>query len=237
MASDPATPPPAASLPALRLLERHSPHEIADAIEIMLDFLDVLGGEADLEEPGLEDSFMDHAADGPGCSVADAGGPSWTEWQTRGRHKLSRGGTEKASRRDDIPDQHEDDEDDDPDTGIEDDPLGCDPEEDRCLAGDDMIRSGAIIATGIYGFNYAATGGREIGDAEDAEREGMIHDVPTLPVYSLEPNAFTGNREFLGRSNLLTSFRTNGHDCRSADSGRVLKTTGWVDKDKPGEPV
>lgn len=45
-------------------------------------------GDPDLEETGLEDGFVAHAANGPGCPIAD------------------------------------------PDFGVEDDPLGCDPEED-----------------------------------------------------------------------------------------------------------
>ena len=174
MASDPATPPPAASLPALRLLERHSPHEIADAIEIMLDFLDVLGGEADLEEPGLEDSFMTHEADGPGCPIADAGGPTWTEWQTRGRYKLSRGGTEKATRRDDNPDQSEDDEDDDNDTTAEDGPPHGDgapgDREDAEPEHDREECSEPHHPTPIYGADQA---GRMMHEAEAGDSYGM----------------------------------------------------------------
>ena len=227
--------PPVMSLPALWLLERHSPQEIADAIEIMMDFLNVFAGDVEAEpgtwteatgprdhDPGLTD---DHELTG------DEQDAPWTEFNTRGRHKHTAGGTEPF-------DRHEDDEDDDPDTGIEDDPLGCDPEEDRCLAGDEMMRSGAIIATGIYGFNYAATGGREIGDADDAENDQMTGNVPMPPVHSLEPNAFNGKREYLGHANLMTSFRANGDSkVRSADSGRLLVTNLRNDQTKPGEPV
>jgi hypothetical protein len=106
-----------------------------------------------------------------------------------------------------------------------------DPEGDFCLAGEDRI----VAGSGIGGSGYSADNGA--GDADDAEREGMIHDVPTLPVYSLEPNAFSGERQYLGRSNLLTSFRTNGNEVRSADSGRVLVTNRRNDQTKPGEPV
>lgn len=57
----------------------------------------------DLEEAGLEDSFVTHPANGPGCPISDVGGgavddegepdddargdTSWTEWHTRGRSK------------------------------------------------------------------------------------------------------------------------------------------------------
>ena len=36
------------------------------------------------------------------------------------------------------------------------------------------------------------------GDADDAENEQMEHDVPCLPVHSLEPNIFNGQRQVLG---------------------------------------
>jgi hypothetical protein len=51
-------------------------------IEVALDLLDAADPDPDLEEHGLEDSFCEHEGlncDGPGCSVADAGGPSWRE--------------------------------------------------------------------------------------------------------------------------------------------------------------
>lgn len=47
------------------------------------------------------------------------------------------------------------------------------------------------------------------GDSEpdyDDEREQMLHDVPCLQVFSLEPNLFNGKRVFLGISNLQPSF-------------------------------
>jgi hypothetical protein len=44
---------------------------------------------------------------------------------------------------------HEDDEDDDSDSGVEDDPLGIDPEEDCCSAGDDgcgpLLSHGQVV--------------------------------------------------------------------------------------------
>jgi hypothetical protein len=38
-----------------------------------ITMLDLEDGDPDLEEPGLEDSFCSHHADGPGCPVADHG--------------------------------------------------------------------------------------------------------------------------------------------------------------------
>jgi hypothetical protein len=43
------------------------------AIEHLIDKLDQQDGDPDLEEHGLEDGFTPHAADGPGCPVADCG--------------------------------------------------------------------------------------------------------------------------------------------------------------------
>jgi hypothetical protein len=44
---------------ATRLLSRHSPHEIAEAIEVLVDVLDLLGGDPDKED--ATDSEDDHA--------------------------------------------------------------------------------------------------------------------------------------------------------------------------------
>ena len=43
-------PPAAAARIAFKLLNRHSPNEIADAIEIMMDVLDFMGGDPDAED-------------------------------------------------------------------------------------------------------------------------------------------------------------------------------------------
>ncbi len=40
----------------------------------------------------------------------------------------------------------------------------------------------------------------------DDEREQMIDDVPCLHVYAIEPDPVTGQRQFLGMSNLSSSF-------------------------------
>lgn len=66
------------------LFNRHSAAEIAEAIEIMVDVLDLLGGDPDLEETDTEDSFaLSPAAltstGGAGCPLADPGGTLTTE--------------------------------------------------------------------------------------------------------------------------------------------------------------
>lgn len=75
-------PPAAAGRIAAALLNRHSPHEIAEAVEVLVDVLDLIGGDADEEENGDErdsnnaedeELFADFGA-GPGCPISDPGG-------------------------------------------------------------------------------------------------------------------------------------------------------------------
>jgi hypothetical protein len=122
-------------------------------------------------------------------------------------------------------------EDDDPDTGVEDDPLGIDPEVDCCLAGDDMVLAGSASRAGLVGEDDGP------GDADDAEREQLPDDVPMPLVWSAEHNIFTDSRVPLGRSNLQSSFRTNGNEVRSADSGAVFVSDARSNTRKPGAPV
>lgn len=68
-------PPAAAARICAELLNRHSPHEIACAIEILIDLRDIMEGDADAETEGLEDDFTPMPAEvdfGPGCPIADA---------------------------------------------------------------------------------------------------------------------------------------------------------------------
>jgi hypothetical protein len=46
----PGPPQAAVALFAERLLARHSAHEIAEAVEVLIDVLDMLGGDAELED-------------------------------------------------------------------------------------------------------------------------------------------------------------------------------------------
>jgi len=57
-----------------------TPERIADAIELLVGMLDTAQPCAECEESGIEDSFMEHPADGPGCSVADQDAGAWVEW-------------------------------------------------------------------------------------------------------------------------------------------------------------
>ena len=99
-----AFPPAAAARIAGSLLNRHSPHEIAEAIEILLDVLDLMGGDPDVELNGDEEE--------PCGDETDA---AWMEWHTmRGSAKR---GANFAGR-------HEDDEEDGEDCdGFENEPL------------------------------------------------------------------------------------------------------------------
>lgn len=80
-------PPAAASLVFARLLDRHSPGEIAQAIEVLIDLCDLLDGDPDLEaEPDAEEDDPSGQCDedgintalgnvifwqGPGCPLGD----------------------------------------------------------------------------------------------------------------------------------------------------------------------
>ncbi|MEO7737939.1 MAG: hypothetical protein ABIS10_01405 [Novosphingobium sp.] len=76
-----------------QLLNRHSPHEIAEAVEVLLDVLNLMGGDPDAEDAtDAEDDFSisPQALDfttGAGCEVADADQASWEEFHTRGNRK------------------------------------------------------------------------------------------------------------------------------------------------------
>jgi hypothetical protein len=69
-------PPAAAARVCAKLLNRHSAHEIACAIEVLIDLRDLIEGDPDAESHALEDDFTPMPADidfGPGCSIADPG--------------------------------------------------------------------------------------------------------------------------------------------------------------------
>ena len=68
-------PPAAASRVAAALLNRHSAGEIAEAVTVLIDVLDLMGGDPDLETQAIEDDFtpMPSGIDfGPGCEISDA---------------------------------------------------------------------------------------------------------------------------------------------------------------------
>lgn len=105
-------PPLAAGRLAAQLLNRHSPHEIAEAITVLIDVLDLLGGDPEAEDNG------DHEG-----SDGDDNDQAWLEWATLDAAG-KRAGNNTGHNEHGIP-LHEDDEDDDPldSTGAEDDGL------------------------------------------------------------------------------------------------------------------
>lgn len=138
---------------------------VEQIVEQLVEALDADDGDPDIELNGDEQD-----------DDGDRHDRSWTEWDTRGRHKHLLGHVGNEGHQ-----LHEDDEEDDPaedddaDTGIEDDPRGFDPEED-------------------------------FGAEEHGEGEQMPGDVPMPAVYSLDYDPFTDQRRFLGYSNLQSSF-------------------------------
>lgn len=173
--------PAAAARMAASLLNRHSPHEIAEAIEVLVDVLDLIGGDPESEN------------DDPAEAVGDEHDAAWIEW-----HRM-RGSQKSGSN---IAGQNEDDEDDDP--AEDDDP-------DSCAAHDDR-------GTDAPGGDDGQPGVPEDHEnSHDHEIEQMLDDVPTVPVYAIEPNLFTGKRECLGMSNLQPSFKGNGANVKAAD--------------------
>jgi hypothetical protein len=94
---------------------------------------------------------------------------------------------------------------------------------DYCNAGEDRITGGHVVNPAAFSADQGA------GDPEDAEREGLHDDVPMLPVFSLDHNMFSDLRQPLGFSNMQSSFRTNGQDVRSADSGKpTAQIIRWI---------
>ena len=169
-------PPARASRIAAVLLNRHSAHEIGEAIDVLLDVL------ALLDPPAEDEPDFRAVSDGmPGCPL-DAepdcdgkGDQAWIEWHTmRGPQKKGHNLTAG----------HEDDEDSDP--AEEDDPSGqCDE--------DGINTQGQGLQVGRH-----SGPGCELSDAgepqHDAEVEQMIGDVPAPAVFSLDHDPFTDRR-------------------------------------------
>ena len=131
----PALPPAAAARIASTLLNRHSAGEIAAAIEILIDALDLLGGDPDAEDAtDLEDNHalspqaLRYASDVPGCGISDPDAVGYLEWDQLGSHKADPHGGERLARDAYGRIALEDDEDDDP--AEEDDPAGGNVEDD-----------------------------------------------------------------------------------------------------------
>jgi hypothetical protein len=213
----PGTIPP---MPAVaRILSRYDRAKLEAFIAIAIDLTEALDGDPEGESATWTEAIEAREDDALLPDDSEAAGDehdaAWTEWQTRGRHKLAGGSSEPA----DLA-GGEDAEDDDPDTGVEDE-VG-------------LVRCIDVPGCPISDPDYAVD---DLGCDENAddEIEQMVDDVPMLLAVTAEHNIFTDERHSLGISNLQTSFRTNGSEIRSADSGEVHRSTGWCNK--PGTPV
>jgi hypothetical protein len=119
--------PARASRIAAALLNKHSPHEISEAIELLIDVLDLIG------PPDEDAGDLAAVADGLPGDVADTepdcdakGDQAWVEWHTMHGNRKKRGQNLLAS-------QEDDEEDDAPE---QDDESGqCDEDGINCSAG------------------------------------------------------------------------------------------------------
>lgn len=61
-------------MPAVaRNLSRFDRAQLHGFIAVAIDLADAMDGDPDLEATGLEDDFVQHHANGPGCLIANAG--------------------------------------------------------------------------------------------------------------------------------------------------------------------
>jgi hypothetical protein len=216
-----------APMPAVtRVLAQFQPAQLASFIEVAIGLLDLAEGDPDAEPATWTEAHEARAGDAglPEDSeeVGDEADVAWTEFHTRARHKLTSAETE--------PLDHTGEDSEDDDSAEEDDDSGQNSE--------DELSSGTFS----YGWRGGRGAGCEISDEGGCEHDGreleqMPNDVPVLPVVTMEHNIFTDQRRRHGLSNLLTSFRTNGDEVRSADTGAVLVTRAGRAEKTPETPV
>lgn len=226
MATNPHTPALGfAPMPAIaRVMAGFQRDQLANFVEVALGLLDLADGDPDLEDANdVEDDFAltataQHYATGPGCEVSDTGEQAYVEWTalhpgTRKGHNLTAG--------------QEDDEDDDPDHALD--------EGEPNFVAVKGEGAGCSISDPDYGIDDQYQDEPD----QDLEREQMLHDVPMLPVVTLEHNIFTDQRQPLGLSNLQSSFVCGADGMRSADSGAVFvpRRDSHDLRAKPGVPV
>lgn len=137
---------PLYDLPAF-LGPRQAARQIGDTIEGLIAYLDDLGGDPDLEDSetgsGAVDAFGRYIGDTTYLDAQDEdrepdddaqGDMSWSEWHTRGRHKLTAFGAEGPTHSLAGWQLSEDDEDDDP-VEANGDELDTNNAEDETLTG------------------------------------------------------------------------------------------------------
>ncbi len=147
----PGTLPP---MPAVaRILARFDRASLSAFIAVAIDLCDMMEGDSEAElstwPEAIEARQRDEGLPEDNESAGDDEAGAWIEWNTMPASQ-KRGTNLTAG--------HEDDEDADPDTSVEDGPLGFDPEEDRCLAGDDGC--GPVVTHGsiYWGSNWEDEG-------------------------------------------------------------------------------
>lgn len=210
----PGTIPPAPAV--MRILDQFSREELGHTIEVLVALLDIWDAPDNPDEPDFSpcsDGLPGDPRDEELGGDKEAG--SYVEWdQMRGSQK----------RGPNLVGAHEDDEDDDPDCGLD--------EAEPNFVSVECWEGGAGCPIADPGADEHD--GREPG--EDEEREQMLHDVPSLEVWSLDHNPFTDRRVSLGYSNLQSSFvATSG--VLSADTGTIHKSFAPTLRSQPGVPV
>jgi hypothetical protein len=126
-------------------------HAIEAAIEVLIAVRDAMDLDPDVEDsetggPNIDargrfDGEWSTEDDEPAGDESDA---SFAEWTSRGRHKVTCAGHER------FDPTGEETEHDDPDTSVEDDPKGIDPEEDF---GAEELGEEEHTAVPIYGID------------------------------------------------------------------------------------
>jgi hypothetical protein len=223
VAVHPSAVPPAPAV--MSILSRFDRTSLEGFITVAIELANAMDGDPDLEDAtDAEDDFalspqaMTYT-DGPGCEVADQDAGAWIEWQAMNGHERKRGQNFTSG--------HEDAEDDNEDCGHDE--------------GEPDMRSyrGQGAGCPISDIDKAIDDDPCDEPYQDIEEDQLADDVPMLPVLSADHNVFTDARVPLGISNLQSSYRTNGIDVLSADTGSVHRrggiTTGT--REKPGAPV
>ena len=233
MATEPISASPIALTPPMtlvppaaisRVLSRFDREQLAGFVAVAIDLMDLADPDPDLEDAtDLEDDFALSPqaigfVTGPGCEVSDGtGDQSYVEWTS---HRAARSSANC------ILAGQEDDEDSDSDQGHDENEPDF-----RRVVGEGP---GCSISDPDYGIDDQYQDEPD----QDLEREQMQNDVPMLAVVTLDHNIFTDQRVSLGLSNLQSSFRTNGGEVISADSGMPFRSKHEPDWRIPtGEPV
>lgn len=215
----PGTIPP---MPAVaRILARYDRDKLEAFIAIAIDLADTLDGDPEAEEEPLEDGFVAHD---PAFAdmVADNEAGAYLEWESMAAR------TRRTRTTCQVPGQEDDET-----TGAEDDwhPEGGNFAQSS--AGQHVTGGAGCL---ISDTDLAVDDGPVDGDC-DWEREQMPDDVPSPPTYSLAFNVFDDKRQFLGFTNMMSTF---AGEARSADTGAMHLGGGWSGRaipDKPGAPV